>query len=670
MNVTELARRLKVPTNVLLDTLPQYGFHIGRRAIKVDDRVARKIIERVQAGMITFGVGYFAKREEQNQQALVAAKAAGPIKLPRRMPVHVLASALGLPVTRVIGELMKNGILATLNQEVDFETASIIAEDLGFTAEPVSQEEEATKSHDLNTEQLKTMLGNEQEEDLVARPPVVVVMGHVDHGKTKLLDTIRTTNVMGGESGGITQHIGAYQVEKKGQHITFLDTPGHEAFRAMRTRGGKVADIAILVVAADDGIQPQTEEAIKIIQQEKLPFIVAINKIDKPDADLERVKRELADRNLLVEDWGGKVIAVPISAKTGKNIDQLLDMVLLVRDVENPRANPQREALGTIIESHLDPQEGPVATVLVQGGTLKLGDLVVVGDVVGKIKVLKDYRGVSIKTAPPGTPARILGLKGTPQVGDILQATKDKKIIREKSKQSPKATAVRHSINLESLKPKQEGVKTLKIILKSDVLGSEEAILESLLKWQGGKEVAPEMISRGLGNITEGDVASADAARPFEGGEAAIVYGFKVAVTKPAQDLAHEKKVTVKHYEVIYHLLEDVKKELEKLLAPEVIRTEIGRLKILAVFRTSGKKTIAGGRVAQGKVEAKTKVAVKRVNEIIGTGEISQVQMQKSVVPAAHEGQECGVEFVGSVALAEGDVLEIYREEEKEKKLV
>lgn len=670
MNVTELARRLKVPTNVLLETLPQYGFHIGRRAIKVDDRVARKIIERAEAGEIKFGGGFFAKREDMTTRgAAPTIQVTGPVKIASRIIVHQLAAALGLPVTRVIAELMKNGILATLNQEIDFETASIIADDLGFKVEPVSAEEEEARVQAFGTEQLKIMLGEETEENLAARPPVVVVMGHVDHGKTKLLDAIRKTNVMEGESGGITQHIGAYQVEKKGQPITFLDTPGHEAFRAMRTRGGKVADIAILVVAADDGIQPQTDEAIKIIQQEKLPFIVAINKIDKPDADPERVKRELADRNLLVEDWGGKVIAVPISAKQGKNIDQLLDMVLLVRDLENPRANPNREALGTIIEAHLDANEGPVATVLVQGGTLKIGDLTVVGNVVGKVKTLKDYRGQMIKEAPPGTPARILGLKGTPQVGDILQVTRDKKLIREKTKESPRAVGQRAAVNLEAFKPKQEGMKTLKMILKSDVLGSEEAILESLVKWQGA-EVSPEIISRGLGNITDGDVLSADAARPFEGGTGAIIYGFKVNATKAAQDLAQEKHVQIKRYEVIYHLLEDVKKELEKLLAPEVLRFEIGRLKILAVFKQSGKKTIAGGRVAQGKVTAETKAAVKRGNEIIGVGEIAQVQTQKSVVAAAHEGQECGIEFSGPVTLAEGDVLEIYREEEKEKHLV
>lgn len=662
MNITELARRLKVPTNVLLDTVPQYGFHIGRRAVKVDDRVARKIIDKVASGEIVFNTGYFNKPVDVLPAAAVAIKATGPVKIPRRMAVHRLAAALGLPVTKVIVELMKNGILATLNQEIDFETASIIAEDLGFKAEPISSEEEADQSDNMNNEQLKTMLGGEAEENLVARPPIVVVMGHVDHGKTKLLDAIRKTNVMEGESGGITQHIGAYQVKKKDQLITFLDTPGHEAFRAMRTRGGKVADIAILVVAADDGIQPQTDEAIKIIQQEKLPFVVAINKIDRPDADQERVKRELADRNLLVEDWGGKIIAVPISAKQGTNIDKLLEMVLLVRDMENPRANPNRDALGTIIEAHMDPNEGPVATVLIQTGTLRVGDMIIVGDVVGKIRTLKDYRGQSLVDVPPGAPARILGLKGTPKVGDILQVTQDKKVIRDKTKQGTKGATQRASIDLASLRPKQAHTKTLKIILKSDVLGSEEAILESLIKWQGS-EVAPEIIGRGLGNITESEILNAETA-------GAIIYGFKVSVAKSAQDLIQEKKVKIRLFEVIYHLLEDVKKELEILLAPEVVRLEVGRLKILAVFRSSGKKTIAGGRVTQGKIEPETKAAVKRGQEILGIGQIAQVQLQKSVVPSAYEGQECGIEFTGPVTLLEGDVLEVYREEEKEKHLI
>ena len=425
MNISELARRMNITQDELRSKLSELGFSIGSHAIKVDDRVAGQIQmawaemrrrQRLQEKVEN-------QRAEQERRERQATEEQKPITLPSIITVRDFATALQLPVPRVMQELMRSGIFASLNERLDFDTASIIAEDLGYKA-ILEDKKEETISNQEAEKRLTEVMAQEKEENLKNRPPVIVVMGHVDHGKTKILDAIRKTSVMESEAGGITQHIGAYQVERKGRLLTFIDTPGHEAFTVMRSRGAKVADIAILVVAADDGVQPQTKEAINIIQSSHLPFVVALNKIDKPDANQERVKGQLAELNLVPEDWGGKTVIATVSAKAGTGIDGLLDVLILTADMNEKfiRANPNRPAIGTVIESHVDAGECPVATVLVQAGTLRVCDDLGVGDILfGRVRAMRDWKGELYKEAPPSMPVKIVGLRYAPAVGDVIE---------------------------------------------------------------------------------------------------------------------------------------------------------------------------------------------------------------------------------------------------------
>jgi translation initiation factor IF-2 len=499
MNVTELARQLNTTKEELLENLPSLGFDIGLRAIKVDNAVAVKIkkawsmhakTSRLKEKMAKQEISLVKKEHEnlQNKEIFIGDK----------ITVNDLASKLGTNVTRLIGYLMKNGIMATLNEQVDFETASIISEDYGFKATKKEGEAESHESEDALRELKKNIA---QSDKGISRAPVVVVMGHVDHGKTTLLDTIRKTNVVAGESGGITQHIGAYQVLQNGRNITCLDTPGHEAFKAMRERGGQVADVAILVVAADDGLKPQTLESINVIQKESLPFVVAINKIDKPGADIDKVKKELSEINLVPEDWGGKTITSSISAKKGEGIAELLDMVLLVADMEKFTADPNGSACGVIIESHVDKGEGPVATVLIKSGTLRIGEEVAIGDVYGKIKALKDWQGNDVALAPPSMPVKILGLKATPNVGDILYEQKTDRTQRKKSSKRYKFIDVNTeqkqiSSDVETESDEKKEKTFFRVVVKADVLGSLEALIASIKKLEK-KEVSIGILKQG-----------------------------------------------------------------------------------------------------------------------------------------------------------------------------
>ena len=484
MNVTELARKLRMHPEELKTRLPELGFDVGMRAIKVDDRIAQKIIQQWPILRRQIEKKRQMEKEEKiAEDVRKVAEAAPPVKIPAVVTVRDFALRLGLPVTRVIQELMKNGILASLNERLDFETASIVAEDLGFRVE---REEEESGVALVVEDRIRALVEAEEKDKLVARPPVIVVMGHVDHGKTKLLDFIRKTNVMAGEAGGITQHIGAYQATKNGRLITFVDTPGHEAFTAMRSRGARIADIAILVVAADDGVQPQTKEAVNIIKAAGIPFAVAINKIDKPDADPERVKRELSEVEVIPEEWGGKVSMIPISAKTGAGIDKLLEIILLIADLEKEKivANPERRAVGTVIESHVDKGEGPVATVLIQAGTLRAGDDLAVGtSLYGRVRAMKDFRGAIVKSALPGTPVRIIGIKVAPSVGDIVEVPENAKELERvrpaKAAGEKMATVERRAAVLETEETK--AVATVNLVLRADVLGSLEAVITSLV---------------------------------------------------------------------------------------------------------------------------------------------------------------------------------------------
>lgn len=652
MNVSELARRLKVSPSVLLDTLPKIGFDIGRKAIKVDDRVAQNIIRRW--GLMTRELAKKEKAEKKEAEIAEAIGAAKELELPPQMTVRELSNMLHLSIPLLMSELMKNGILASLNERIDYETAAVVAEDLGFAVKGMAGE--AThEGTETATEKIKEALKSSM--TISPRPPVVVVMGHVDHGKTTLLDAIRRTNVVAGEAGGITQHIGAYQVEHRDRLITFIDTPGHEAFRAMRSRGAKVADIGILVVAADDGIKPQTKEALKMIQGAGLPFVVAINKIDKPDANLERVKKDLAELNLLPEDWGGTTICVPISAKSGENVEQLLEMVLLVADLHRDAivADATARALGTVIEARVDSGEGPVATLLVQNGTLNVGDTVVHGDMMlGKVRALKSHRGDVVTSAGPSTPVRINGLKMAPEVGDILESGDPNAEYRPPEKRRMKRTAADTTAAADESTTTAQMV--IPLVVKADVLGSLEAILESVSRLDH-PEVRVQIIGKGLGNITDGDVARAGAAAE------SLIAGFNVQVTKEAQDLASEQHVEIKHYTVIYDFLDDIKERMSAKLSPEVVRTVHGRGLVLAIFRQDPKRQIIGVRVQTGLVKSGMRIVVTRKDELLGEGVIEGIRAGKETIKEVADGSECGMEVSGLPPLEAHDTVEFFDEQ-------
>ncbi|MBI5621638.1 translation initiation factor IF-2 [Candidatus Falkowbacteria bacterium] len=668
MNVTELARKLRVTTKELLELLPQFGFDIGARAIKIDPRTAQKILktwpQMYRERQARLEAERKAKEKEVRQQQM---QTAGPISLPSVMTVRDFAARLNLPVNQIIGELMGNGILATLNERIDYDTAAIVAEDFGFAVT-----REAASAQDLvethGDKKLKEILNTTDTGQMQARPPVVVVMGHVDHGKTKLLDAIRRTHVMDSEHGGITQHIGAYQTEYQGRSITFIDTPGHEAFTAMRSRGAKVADIAILIVAADDSIKPQTVEAIQIIQALKLPFVVAINKIDKPEANLEKVKQDLAQRNLLPEDWGGGVVCVPISAKAGTNIEQLLETILLVADLEADKikADPARLAIGTVIEAHKDPGEGAVATILVQSGTLHLNDILGInGALFGKVRSMKDWNGAEVASAPPGMPVKVLGWKQEASVGDILEvvvdvAALDTKKIRKKNGVTTSAPVKVRSE--EGDEDAEDKVRVLKIILKSDALGSAEAIGESLEKLEMPGSVGYKIVSRGLGNITETDILQAE-------GSDAVVLGFNVQVPMTVKNLAAEKKVEVQTYKIIYELLDFVKAKLNSMVEIEIRENDIGSLEVLALFKKDKTGAVVGGRVKSGRLENGCMVRLIRDNLDLARLKVVELQSSKQFVTDVEAGTECGLKLQGKFEVAVGDTLQAYREEKVEKKV-
>ena len=664
MNVTELARKLRVNPNELFTVLPEHGIDIGKRAIKIDDHTAAYVVrewsrwkqERERTAKLT--------REKSEIEKAVAASG-GAIKLPKVVNVRDFASRVNLPITRIIGELMKNGILASMNERIDFETASIIAEDLGFKVEPESESITVESGSQNMEEKLSALLAEGADGAVLAeRPPVVVVMGHVDHGKTKLLDAIRATNVMAGEAGGITQHIGAYQVEKRGRRITFIDTPGHEAFMTMRSRGARIADVAILVVAADDGVQPQTLEALGIIEAAKIPFVVAVNKIDKSDADIEKVKRQLAERNVQAEDWGGKIPFVPVSAKDGKNIDALLEMILLVADLNKDKlmAAPARRAVATVVEAHVDKNEGPVATILIAGGTMRVNDLLAIDKTLyGRVRAMRDWNGKLVKEAVPGMPVKLIGLKAAPTVGDVISVPADAKGLEKDIKEASRATfKTVTSASGQGGENKADKIN-VKIVLKTDVLGSLEALVGSFEKFQH-PEVAVEVVSRGLGNVTDADILRAEA-----GG--ARVYGFNVLVPAAVNNLAREKKVQIKTAKVIYDILDDVKAALQELLPEEIIRTELGQANILAIFRTEKNAMIVGGVVTDGHAELGATVAVWRNDVEIDAGEVIDLQSNKTAVKEVRAGSEFGTKIKIKPVLQVGDKLVFWHVEKKERKI-
>ncbi len=658
MNITELARILKITPQELRDKLPQIGFDIGKRAIKIDNRTAQKIIKEWPKLIKQLEAEQEQTRKKEKEETEKMEKKV--IKVPSLITVREFASIAELPVNKILSELMKNGIFISLNEKIDFDTASIIGSDLNLDVQPAEEGEDAKHSiQNTEKEKLNSILKNEDDNNLKVRPPVIVVMGHVDHGKTKLLDAIRKSNVIEGEAGGITQHIGAYQVVKNNRTITFIDTPGHEAFTAMRSRGAKIADVAILVVAADDGVKPQTIEAFHIIEATGIPYIVAINKIDKPEADVIKTKQELSTKlNITPEDWGGKIICSEISAKEGTGIDELLDMILLTADIdsENRKANPNSPAVGTVIESHVDKGAGPVATLLVQNGTLRIGDpLTFEGKLYGKVRALKDYKGKNIQEAGPSQPVMIIGLKIAPEVGDILQVGEGEKIKIKKIKQTAQPIVTTTQEEDES------NIKKINIILKSDVLGSAEAIEESLEKINT-EEIKAKIIYKGLGNITEGDVEKAE-------GSNAIILGFNVKTPPQVENIIREKNIEVKIFNIIYDLIEYVKDKMEKELGVEIVKTELGKLKVAAIFRTEKTNQILGGKVIEGKIEAGSLIEVYKNKEKKAEGKLLKLQAGKQDVNEVNEGEECGIQYEGKPIIKKGDILHFYKEEKIAKKL-
>ncbi len=653
MNITELARILRVPTQELRDKLPLIGFDIGQKAIKVDGKIAQRIINEWPILIKQLAAKEQASKKEEAVNTILTTQTK-ETKIPAFISVRDFSSLTGTPVNKILSELMKNGIFSSLNEKIDFDTAAIIGQDLGLNIVP-AEESEVKNENDAGT--LEQVLSQEKQADLISRAPIVVVMGHVDHGKTKLLDAIRQTDVVAGEAGGITQHIGAYQIIHQNKAITFIDTPGHEAFTAMRNRGARIADIAILVVAADDGVKPQTVEAFRIIETAKIPFVVAINKIDKPEANIDMVKRELGEQlNIVPEDWGGKTICLPISAKNNLGISELLDMLLLTAEMEekNIKANPKATASGTIIESHIDRGQGPVATVLIQNGCLQVGDpMTFNGMFYGKVRALEDYTGKNIKEALPSMPAKIIGLKMAPAIGDIMQIGQGEKI------KARKTFSLSNENNKTEEKKATDNVKNINLIIKSDVLGSGEAIEGSLAKIDQ-EEVKINIISKGLGNITEGDVARAQDNK-------ARILGFNVKVTPLAQELAREKNVEIKGYKIIYELINDLKAEAESLIESKMIRVDLGRMKVLAIFRTEKSSQIVGGRIIDGKVEANSSIEVTRDKIILAEGKLAKLQIAKQDVNIVDVNQECGINFEGKPIIKEGDILQFYKME-KEKK--
>ncbi|MDR0591361.1 MAG: translation initiation factor IF-2 [Candidatus Nomurabacteria bacterium] len=576
--------------------------------------------------------------------------------------VDELAAALNISVTTLIGELFKNGIVATINQRIDFETATIIVEELGIGAK--LEKKSATES---GAAQEKHQLS----EDAVTRPPIVAIMGHVDHGKTTLLDTLLSKKTVDTEAGGITQHISAYQIKHGDRPITFLDTPGHEAFAALRQHSATLTDIVVLVVAADDGVKPQTAEAIKFAQSANAGIIVAINKIDKETADVNRVMAQLAtDQGLNPEEWGGNTIMVPVSAKTGEGLDKLLDMIFLVADIEDLRADIGIPAEGLVIESHMEVGKGSIASLLVEQGDLARGDFVVAGKAYGKVRTIEDYLGGAVDKAGPSTPVTMTGFKELPNFGDRFKVVKNEKTAKKLAEQAAaileKEMAVTNVTGSDMLKmiSQEHDVKTFNVVVKADVLGSLTSVIDSLRLIDTKGEVKLSVIGSGVGNISENDIRLA-------AGENTVVYGFNVDLPPSIKRLAARSDVEVCLFKVIYELLDDAKAHMEKLLAPEVIETELGELVIKGVFRTIKEEIIAGGEVTKGKVVPGVVARVIRGEDEVAEVEVTTVQHEKHQVQSAIEGEMCGLSLktAKKVLLEVGDKLVFIEREIKQKKL-
>ncbi len=596
------------------------------------------------------------KRKNQNQEERTKQKIfqLTEIEIPETVTVKDLAADMKKATAEVIKKLLGYGIMATINQEIDFDTAYLIAQEFGITA---------TKKETVTEEDILFDDSEDKEEELETRPPVIVVMGHVDHGKTSLLDAVRKTNVIEGEAGGITQAIGAYKVKVKDREITFLDTPGHEAFTAMRARGAQITDIAILVVAANDGVKPQTIEAINHAKSAGIPIIVAINKIDLPDANIEKVKQELMAYELVPEEWGGDTIYVPISAKKGENIDQLLEMVLLEADVLELKANPHKQAKGAVIEARLDKSKGAIATMLVQRGTLDVGDTIVVGSSIGRIRAMKDDKGKSVKAAGPSTPVEIMGLTEVPEAGDTFYEVKNEKMAKhliERRKRQAREKAINSAtkVTLDNLftQMEQGNLKVLNLIVKADVQGSVEAVKQAMEKLEN-EEVKVKVIHAAAGAVNQSDVTLAKVSN-------AIIIAFNVRPDNMAKEMAEKDEVEIKQYSIIYQAIEDVEAAMKGMLDPKYEEKVIGNAEVRQTFKISNVGTIAGCYVISGKVERNAGVRVIRENVVIHDGHLATLKRFKDDVKEVTKGFECGIQIENYNDIKEGDVIEVYIMEE------
>ena len=589
--------------------------------------------------------------EQRNKQKIFELK---EITIPENITVKDLAQEMKKTTAEVIKKLFTLGIMATINNTLDFDTAFLVASEFGITA---------NKKTEVKEEDILFDDTEDAPEDLEPRPPVVVVMGHVDHGKTSLLDAIRSTNVIEGEAGGITQHIGAYMVNVNGREITFLDTPGHEAFTSMRARGAQITDIAVLVVAADDGVMPQTVEAINHAKAAEIPIIVAVNKIDLPGANVEKIKQELMEYELVPEEWGGDTIYVPISAKKHINIENLLEMILLVADVKELKANPRKQAKGTVIEARLDKSKGPIASMLVQRGTLDVGDTIVVGTSIGRIRGMRNDKGQKIKKAGPSTPVEIMGLTNVPEAGDTFYEVKDEKmakhlIEKRKRQEREKELAEQSKVTLSNLfeKMESENLKELAIIVKADVQGTAQALKQSLEKLTN-EEVKVRVIHSAVGAVSESDVQLAKAAK-------AIIIAFNVRPSLAAKDMAEKDGIEIKQYSVIYNAIEDVEAAMKGMLAPVYEEKVIGNVEVRQTFKLSSVGTIAGAYVLDGKVERNAGVRVIRDNVVIHDGKLASLKRFKDDVKEVTKGFECGIQIENYNDIKEGDIIEVYVMEE------
>ncbi|WP_343214408.1 translation initiation factor IF-2 [Flavonifractor sp. An92] len=661
----------RVPEKKIVDTRKAGNVNLEKYDERLEDLAAGKT-KQMQAGKQKFqgrnanqrkggNFGNKRKQEEQDRmrrlQQEIAKKAPVKVLIPDEIGVGELASRMKKTGAEVVKTLMKNGVMASLSDIIDFDTAAIIAEEMGCKVE---------KEVIVTIEERLIDTAEDKEEDLLPRAPVVVVMGHVDHGKTSLLDYVRKAHVAAGEAGGITQHIGAYQVDVGGKVITFLDTPGHEAFTAMRARGAMITDIAILVVAADDGIMPQTVESINHAKAAKIPIIVAINKMDKPEADPERIKEQLTKYELVPEEWGGDTIICPISAKTGEGIDNLLEMVNLTAEMQELKANPNRSAHGAVIEARLDRGRGPVATLLVQNGTLHQGDVIIAGTAVGRVRAMTNARGQKLNEAGPSVPVEIIGMSEVPNAGDDFHAVADERMARElveqrKHEQKMAASGpVGQKVSLEDLfsQIKQGEMKELAIIVKADVMGSAEAVKASLEKISND-EVRVRVIHCAVGAINESDVMLATTSN-------AIIVGFNVRPDNNAKESAARNKVDMRMYRVIYDCINEIETAMKGMLAPKFKEVELGQAEVREVFRITNVGMVAGCYVTNGKMQRGAQMRLLRDNVVIYDGAIASLQRFKDSVKEVAQGYECGITFEKFQDIKQGDVIEAFLMEQIE----